>query len=305
MKNFKLWFKQNSPEILLTTSIVGTTSAVALGCIATPKAINIVKRAKGDKKKLDKSAETTKKEVRKLYAKTGLKLALTYLPCAVAYGVSIGCSLGSHKIMRNRLVSLSAALATCTAGFEAYRSRVREQLGEEAEKALFEGKSSKEGSEKDSKNTTSKSYDMKDLHTDCDFGVVWGEGNYEYDHDNPSLNLTKLLQVEKYLNDKFEAQGYLFLYDVYEGLGYTNGMLGERKLQASRVLGWILDPEDKTRDNYISFGLHDKNGELTPEAKRLQLGTENAIWLEFNVDGDILTGNKGKKTFMATAVKKG
>lgn len=321
MSNFKLWFKQNSPEILLGVNVVGSAGAVILGSVATTKVAGIVNPKMeliGEEKKLieklskaeqvsDEEIKKHKSIIKKTYFKMGAKLFLNYLPCILSYSASTVAAFGSHKIMKGRQIALAAALSTCEAGYAAYRSRVREKLGEEAEKALFEGREEKEVKVKDEKGKEKieKSYDLKNLHTDCDFGVVWGDGNYDYDHEHPGLNISHLMQAEQTMNDILRSRGYLFLHEVYEQLGYTNGMLGERKLQAAHVLGWIYDPEDKERDSFVSFGIHDSKGVLTPEAKRLQQGTENAIWLEFNVDGDILTGDKGKRTFMKTAVKKG
>ena len=50
------------------------------------------------------------------------------------------------------------------------------------------------------------------------------------------------------------------LHEVYEDVGIDISSLGDNKAQASRVLGWIYDPEDTSRDSYISFGLFDRFG---------------------------------------------
>ena len=74
-------------------------------------------------------------------------------------------------------------------------------------------------------------------------------------------------------------------------------MVGERKTQAARVLGWIYDPADDTIDSYVSFGLADKEGNLNQETMDMLRAGERSIYLEFNPDGDILTGSNGRKTF--------
>ena len=325
MKNIKLWVKQNSPEILLASAIINSATSIVFGCIATKKLQTALKPYKLNIAKVHKEIDNInassiktidEKEValkeannklKKWRRKEALKVIYYYTPCLITFGLSTASMFGSHKILKGRNVALAAALTTLKSGYDAYRQRVRDKIGEEAEKALFENRNTKELTNKSNKDS-SKELDKKSLantHTDCDFGVIWGIGNSNFDKVNPGLNITFLNQVEQYCNRKLQAQGYLFLCDVYDELGYNADLLGERKLMASRVLGWIYDPSDKTRDSYISFGINKPNNTLTEAAKRMQSGLEDSIWLEFNVDGDILTGNKGAATFMKYAIEKG
>jgi len=102
---------------------------------------------------------------------------------------------------------------------------------------------------------------------------------------------------EKYLNQKLVWAGSLFLHEVYEELGIDIHSLGEKKAQASRVIGWIYDPSDDSRDSYISMGLFDKMGNKNEYAMNALRNNDQELFLEFNVDGDILTGRNGSKIF--------
>lgn len=72
---------------------------------------------------------------------------------------------------------------------------------------------------------------------------------------------------EIYANDIFRAQGYLFLRDVYDMLGF--GPITKDSI----VVGWYKSSEDK--DKHISFDVE-------------QIGDESKFKLTFNVDGNIL-----------------
>ena len=316
MANIKLWTKQHAPEILLVSGITNSAAAIVLASLATkrlPKVLAPVKkeiiRIHSKMETVEKDSDEAKKlksELNKLYCKTSLKIAGMYAPVVLTFGLSTASMIGSHNIMKGRNAALAAALVTLKGGYDAYRERVKEKIGEKAEESIYQGLSEKKITELDENgNEVTKTIStVDDKREDIDYGIFWGLGNTTYEAGAGSFNMTTLLQIESYLNQKLEAQGYLFLSEVYDALGVTPGMLGERKLQAAHVIGWIFDRNDKKRDNYVSFRIHDSNGELTKAAKRFQQGYDEFIWLDFNVDGDILTGDGNNRTFMKVAMRK-
>lgn len=316
MSDFKLWAKRHSPELLLTSAIINSAASVVLASLATknltkvttPAKKNIVKlHSKMDKCEKDsEDFNKHKSELNKLYFKTGLKIAGIYAPAVLSFGLSTASMIGSHNIMKGRNAALAAAFMTLKGGYDAYRQRVRDKIGDTAEEAIYEGITEKKVTEidKDGNKETKTTKTFDDDRLDKDFGVFWGPGNDCCGFEFSECNMTILLQKEALLNQLLEAQGHLFLADVYKELGCTPSMLGKHKLQASHVLGWVFDKDNPNGDNYISFGIHDSNGELTKQAKRFQQGLEDFIWLDFNYDGDILTGDNGNRTFMETAIRK-
>ncbi len=83
-------------------------------------------------------------------------------------------------------------------------------------------------------------------------------------------NLFFLRSRENFANDKLKAQGYLFLNDVYD-------MLGIARTKAGQIIGWIYDPKDERRANYVDFGISEENENCL----------DRSYLLDFNVDGDI------------------
>lgn len=302
------WTRRKSPELLLAGGIVAAGGAIFLAVKATLKLEGVVKQSNNNIKVVkDKMAtgeydsKVLKKDLTKVYAKSAVRIGKLYLPAAAVFGASISALLGSHKIMKGRNAALAAAYTILDNGYKSYRERVARKIGDVAEKEVFrniydETKEvttiDKDGNEK----TTMKKVKTAHLDADSDFSYLFDESNPDWSKSGRS-NLDFLLGKEKWLNQKLVAQGYLFLNDVYTTLGVEPGMVGERKTQAARVLGWIYDPADDTIDSYVSFGLADKEGNLNQETMDMLRAGERSIYLEFNPDGDILTGSNGRKTF--------
>ena len=96
--------------------------------------------------------------------------------------------------------------------------------------------------------------------------------------EDPESNKFFLLRTQNYANEKLRARGYLFLNEVYE-------MLGMPRTRAGQVVGWVYDPKNPIGDNYVDFGMLNIYSE---PARNFMNGLEKSIWLDFNVDGDIL-----------------
>ncbi|MCI7791489.1 MAG: DUF6353 family protein, partial [Lachnospiraceae bacterium] len=95
---------------------------------------------------------------------------------------------------------------------------------------------------------------------------------------NPEYSLMYLKQQERFATDKLRNQGYLFLNDVYDALGIPRTIAGQ-------AVGWLYDPEDPTKDNYVDFGIFDVT---KPHNGDFVNGYQRSIILDFNVDGPIL-----------------
>lgn len=306
MSKTMFWCRQHSPELLTASSIVGTSFAVGYSVYATTKLPQTLEPHKANLKRIRDdlhddnkiqneivSVKDLKKDMAKEYVKLTGRLIKLYAPALLGYALSVSCSIGSNHILRNRNLALAAAYTTLEKGYEAYRGRVKEKLGEEAEEKLFrnvkkevvEMVDPKTG--KVTKKTIEKAHDNKDEN----FTVMFDAGNPSWDRD-AHVNYDFLMSTQAHMNMKLQKYGYLFLSDVYEALGFDVSQLGPMKARASHYIGWIYDPKDNTRDNYVSFGLTNKgtNVALPNVSKQIEMN-EPSFWLSFNVDGDILSGS--------------
>ena len=81
-------------------------------------------------------------------------------------------------------------------------------------------------------------------------------------------NLIFLKHQESYFNELLRKRGYLFLRDVYEGLGLPI-------TKDSCLVGWIYDEKkNPIGDNFVKFDIYEMN-------------SSNYI-VDFNVDGNII-----------------
>ena len=90
---------------------------------------------------------------------------------------------------------------------------------------------------------------------------------------DPEYNKLFILQQQKYANELLRKNGYLFLNEVYDMLGFA-------RTKAGQIVGWIYN--DKI-ENQIDFGIFSNDG----PSRNFINGLRNNILLTFNVDGDI------------------
>ena len=196
-----------------------------------------------------------------------------------------------------RNIALAAAYASLSEVYNNYRSRVSDQLGKEVEDKIYHGTKKKKVIEKDENGKeVEKEIDVNE-NSGSQWSVLYDEHIPNFETRNPQLNLEFLSMTQRMCNQKLIANGYLFLYDVYEALGVTD-WINEEQLRGSRIVGWVYDPDDKSRDNFVDFGIMDRNGNYSIEAMQ-SMRYHTGLWLNFNVDGDILT-SKATKNFTKT-----
>ncbi len=287
--NFK--FKKHSPELLVAAGIVGAVASTVAACRATTKLNGILEKTKEDVDLIHKyaddesveeySQEDVKKDLTIVYAHTGVEIAKLYMP-AIAIGIlSVTSILASNNIMRKRNVALTAAYAAVDKSYKEYRGRVAERFGEAVDRELRynikakkfeETVTDEDGKEKKIKKTI----DVVGNDTYSDYACFFDESCSGWER-TPDYNISFLKAQQQYANDLLRAKGYLFLNDVHD-------MLGIEKTKAGQIVGWIYDPSDDERDNYVDFGIMECNREYVRDSVN---GYEPAILLDFNVDGNI------------------
>lgn len=290
-------FKKHSPEILVVTGIVGIVASTVMACKATTKVNDIVDEAKETIDKIHDSVENHKhtsdgeeytqeianKDLSIVYAQTGLKFIKLYGP-AVAIGIaSIGCMIGSNRILRKRNVALAAAFATVDKSFKEYRGRLIDRFGKDLDRELRFGIKAKEVEEtvvdeNGKESTVNKTVEVVDPNTAHSlYSVVFCEGNTGWTK-NAELNKVFLIQQQNWANDKLRLRGYLTLNEVYEMIGAPTTAYGQ-------IAGWVYTEDCSIGDNFVDFGIFDVNNE---KACDFVNGRERSIILDFNCIGNIL-----------------
>lgn len=284
--------KKHSPEIMVVGGVIGMIVGGVMACKATTKAKDILNKAKEDVETfqgvLDNpeipeeqyTEEDLKNDIKITYAHATVDLIKTYAPAVAITAASAVSILAGHKITNNRNVALSAALAAETSAFKTYKERVVERLGEEMDRELTYNIKSKEVEEQvvdengeihtEKKIVKTAEVPEHNAHTRC-----FDETSSAWVRD-AETNKAFLIQQQNWANDKLRAQGVLSLNEVHD-------MLGLSRTSEGQILGWYYDAKNP---NKVDFGIF---GNINDESKRLFVnGHEQSVWLDFNVDGNIL-----------------
>lgn len=282
--------KRFSPEILLVVGVAGVTTAAVLAAKATLRLEGVVEKAesqadeiKARHKNDEFESETAyTKALSRVYLNRSFEVVKLYTPALSVGLVGIGCLIGSHGVMNQRNVASIAAYKTLESTVNEYRKRVAGEVGEDKEGELYAGIVQREVPIVDE---TGKETGKTEVITE--FNNLGGGYRRLFDEFNddwsrvPGQNQMHLVHQQRYLNDKLNAQGYLFLNDVYEALSLP-------KTTAGQVVGWLakhhpnFDPMNN--DGFISFGLEEIE-KASQQKSDFVNAFENAVWLDFNVDG--------------------
>lgn len=286
--------QKHSPKVLFVAGTVGVITATALACRATLKVSAVLddheKRQANLEGALDVRSEAGNTEgsavdritrnLAQLKVQTGLQIAKLYAPAIAVGAVSIAALTGSHIVLTKRNAGAMAAYAGLDRAYKEYRDRVSKEYGEDVDRKFASGGYEVEVEEKLADGTVRKDVKVKkSAHGGSPYAVVFDEHSKRFTRE-PGMNAMIVQMQQSYANDKLRAQGHLFLNEVYD-------MLGLPRTKAGAVVGWVWrrENEEKTGDNYVSFGVFDGDQE---RAEAFIDGDESAVWLDFNVDGMIL-----------------
>jgi hypothetical protein len=265
--------------------IVAGLSSTVLACRATLKVSDVLAGAEELKEKAQVLHEadpegynekTYAKDLTVIKVKTILTLTKMYSPAAGLAVISVALLTGSHVTLSKRNASLSAAYASVDQAFNKYRERVKDQLGEEVDRDLRYGTrvvsetvEGDDGKKKVVKHTRvaegEPSQYARFFDELCD--------NFQR---NPEYNRIFLQAQQNYANDMLQARGHVFLNEIYD-------MLGLPRSGAGAVVGWVHGKH--SGDDYIDFGIFSDG--TNERVRDFVNGRENAILLDFNVDGVI------------------
>ena len=286
--------KKHSPEILIVTGVVGVVTSTVIACKATTKVGKIADDHKKQIKEVHEAIEKgvtkageayneedSRKDLTIIYAQTGLKYIKLYAPAVILGTLSLTAIVSSNNILRKRNVALAAAYTAIDKSFKEYRGRVVERFGKELDRELRYNIKAKEVEEKvvdenGKEKTVKKTIEVADPNGYSDYARIFDESCIGWSK-SPEYNLTFLKQQQAHANKLLQQNGYLYLNEVYEMIGFP-------KTKAGQVVGWIYDEKNPIGDNFVDFGIYDIYNE---KSRDFVNGYERSIILDFNVDGNI------------------
>lgn len=271
--------KKNSPDFMFGVGIFSVVAGTFFACRATLKARPVIDSTKekiSEVKEINQSKQHHPsystgdygKDLAYVYAMGAYDVLRLYGPAILLTGTGIAALTKSHNTLKERNASLTAAYAVISEAFEAYRSRVREELGEEKEIELYVG--ARKIEIEDESGDTKEEY-VIDEETLSPYARFFDESSSSFQKD-AEMNRLFIECQQNFANNLLYARGHVFLNDVYD-------MLGLERSSAGAVVGWVLTDEVNSGDNYIDFGIYEIRNDSFLKA------WEPRVLLDFNVDG--------------------
>lgn len=295
------WVKKHSPEILTVVGSVGVVTSMVMIGKASTKINPILEETKkniehvnagiergeikavvnGEIAMVPYSEQDGKKDLKIYYAQGGLKLAKLYAPAIMVGASGLMCLWGANNMLRKRNAALTAYAAGTFQTLKDYRGRVVERFGKELDRELMYNIKATEIEETvvhedGTEEVITKTVDAAHPDYNSIYARFFDESCKGWTK-SPEDNLRFLKMVQAWANKKLQADGYLYLNDVYDALGIP-------KTKAGHVVGWIFDEAHPVGDNFVDFGIYDLYNE---KARDFVNGYERVILLDFNVDGNI------------------
>lgn len=278
-----LQVQKHSPVIMLGAGIVGVGATVVLASRATLRVQEVLEehevyleKIAGMQHESYSDDDRTKDRV-VLYAHTTAKMIKLYAPTVTVGLLSIGFLVNGHRIQAQRNAALMAAYTGLEKAFEKYRQRVMDDLGADKDREYRYGKVDGhyiETDEKTGEEVSRTPVTRVSSESPSGYAKFFDENSTSWNHE-AMYNMLFLKCQQNYLNDKLKAKGHVFLNEAYDALGLERS-------KAGAVVGWVWQGEG---DNYIDFGIFDFS--MEPQHLEFFTGRENAILLDFNVDGVI------------------
>lgn len=278
--------KKYSPEILTVVAVGSTLAAVGTAIHATLKLDDITsyieahQEKKAQVKEYKDAGEISEEEYSEadekrddmiFLVKTGVKLMKHYAVPAAFTAVSTASILELYNVLSKRYAAAVAAYMAVQSTFEAYRHEVKERIGENEERGVFEKTSLKmDRLQYDAEE--SRSRNRRNIGSQY---ARWFDEASRYWKKAPGENLIFIRRQQQYANDLLRIHGHLFLNEVYD-------LLDIPRTSAGSIVGWIYEPGDT--ESLVDFGLSEH---WQPSVRDFLNGRERNILLDFNVDGII------------------
>lgn len=272
-KKIGLTLRKKAPTILVTVGVVGVGATVVVACKETlevqddiSKTMEVVTELKNAKE--DYPAEEYGRDLRRRYGEVAKVVAVHYYPAVILGAISVTCIGSSHYILSKRLAGWIAAYGVLYKDFQKYREQVISEQGKEKDVDYL------------SEVNPPAVYRNKDRIKRNVYSRVFDENSSEFIKHEPNYNLEFLTEAENHFNRKLKNQGYVLLNEVllYLDIPTIDTDYGWN-------LGWVLwNGEDPENEPHIDFGVWDITN---PQSRAFINGYEEAIWLDFNIDGDV------------------
>jgi len=276
-----LIIQKHSPGLLFGAGVVGMIGTVVLASRATLKLDALLEDAQQKKTEVIEKVHPNyedidrKRDLTVVYTQMAIQVCKLYGPALIVGVASVAALTGSHHILNNRVVGLTAAYNVLDKGFKEYRSRVVSELGTEKDAEFRYGTEEVEVIEEGENGKKVIKTVQQIKGKPSIYARYFDEHSTQWDR-TPAYNQMFLRSQQSYANDLLNARGHVFLNEIYDMLGLT-------RTKEGAVVGWVKGGlSGYTGDGYIDFGVF--QGDVF-QAMQFVNGEEKSVLLDFNVDG--------------------
>lgn len=288
----KLALQANAPTLMVVGGVAAMGAGAVVACKQTLKVEEVLAKHTPELEKIKKGSdlqlenygpEVAQQDRFRVYSRAALDLGRVYLVPATLFTGGVVLVFGGHRIMLRRNATLAVAFTTLKKSFDSYRARVVDKLGHDTDQALMYGATVKEVIDPQTGEVATIATRDWEESSRNPYSRVFEQGaSSEW---VPDLGMNKMLvsQQQRFAQQRLAMQGYLYLNDVYQALGFAPSDIGQ-------VVGWKVQtlPDGTKSIPLVDFGL-DK-----PMPDDWKYSQEKAIFLDFNCQGLIVGGKLQK-----------
>lgn len=283
-----LLLQKNAPDLYTAAGVVGMGVSLYLAakgvlyCMRDVDTYRYVKRHPisevPENTTEEELKELQKTEIKEAKKKMVVSVAKAYTPCAAVFAVSTASILTGHNLLKKRYLGAVSAFNVVSGAFGDYRARVKEELGEEADRHFLYGTEKETVNRKviDTKGNEKTVTEEIEVIPGCSqYARYFSKSTSTQWDPNLNIDLMFLRGQREMANVILQTRGHIFLNEIYD-------MLGMEHTQAGTVTGWVLG----AGDDYIDFGV-DLTNYSNLETRVDSSDGLVALLLDFNCDGVI------------------
>lgn len=274
---------ENQGTIKLVGGLALGVAGGVLACKATVKAKEILDERKKTMEDIETvtnnpeykdrySEEDRKKDIRTTNITAGVKLFKAYVVPVALSVAGIALIVNGHTYQVKKTASAISAIGALQTAY----SGMRGEGSPEKDVEVQEVKKTNENGEEELIEAASK---VKDPY--CRF-YYKDSKLARIRYDNLMDDLAFLKTKSDMLTAKLRANGFLYLNDAYEEIGFDKTALGN-------FVGWTVDYSDKTKGNYVDI-VGCKVDRVETDPKTGETYSTPDILVRFNVEPEPITG---------------
>ena len=198
----KRFLKRNASTILTCVGSAGVLATTVLAVKATPKALDLLEKAKEEK-----GEDLTKLEVVKVAAPS-------YIPSVLTGAGTIACIFGANILNKRTQAGLTGAYVLLDSSYKEYKKKVEEMLGKDAQEEI-------------QAELAKDKYDNIDIKVEDDTILCYDEFSKQYFESTAY----KVQYAEYTINRNIQMMGWATLNDFYD-------LLDIPPIEGGDLLGW-------------------------------------------------------------------